>query len=143
MDEAFTTSSKSGAVINAVRGLVGAALGGVAGYFLRGWILRQGMDAGILPGALLGLGCGVFVQRRNVLLAVVCGLSALALGIFAEWKYWPFVVDESFSFFIRHLFDKTPFKLVMLGLGGLAGFWFALGTGSVRYSKPKAESPEE
>ena len=133
MDEAFTTFSKSGSVVNVIRGLVGAALGGVTGYFLFGWILRQGLYAGIVPGALLGLGCGVFVQRRNVFLAVVCGIAALALGIFAEWKHLPFVRDGSLSFLIRHL---PPFKWLMLGLGGLAGFWFALGTGSARYSKP-------
>jgi len=140
MDEAFTTFSKSGSAVNAVRGLVGAALGGVAGYYLFGWIYRQGIHAGILPGALLGLGCGVFIQRRNVLLAVVCGFAALALGIFTEWKHLPFVRDGSFSYFIVHLFDLRPIKLLMLALGGLAGFWFALGTGG---SKLKGERSKE
>jgi hypothetical protein len=125
MDEAFTTDSKSGALVNVARGIAGAALGGVAGYFLFGWILRQGLYAGVVPGALLGIGCGLLVQRRNMLLAVVCGLAALALGIFTEWKYLPFVRDGSLPFLIQHL---PAYKWLMLGLGGFAGFWFSLGT---------------
>ena len=39
--------------------LVGAAAGGVLGYFAFFWIARQGFYALALPGLALGLGCGL------------------------------------------------------------------------------------
>ena len=125
MDEAFTTSTNSGPGVNLVRGILGAAVGGAAGFFLSGWLLRHGLFAAAAPGALLGLGCGIFVQRSNVLLALLCGLSALALSLFTEWHYMPFIADGSLPYFIQHL---SPVKWILHGIGALLGFWFSLGT---------------
>jgi hypothetical protein len=128
MDEAFTTASKSGAAVNAIRGLAGAALGGVAGYFLFAWLYSHGFVAFLVPGTLIGLGCGIFVQRRNLALAIVCGLAALALGVFTRWKFDASIFSNDFFEFVKHLDRLSTVTLVMLGLGGFAGFWFALGT---------------
>ena len=137
MDEAFTTSSKSGAMVNVIRGLAGAALGGAAGYFLVGWLLRRGYYAPMLPGVLVGLGCGVFVERRNMPLAVLCGVAALALGVFTRWKQDASVYSTDFVQFVLHLDRLRTGTLVMLALGGLCGFWFALGTRSGQKPAPK------
>jgi hypothetical protein len=135
MQEAFTTTSKSGPVINVVRGVIGAALGGTAGYFIFGWLLPKGYYAGMAPGALLGIGCGLFVQRRNMALAIFLGVAALALGVFAEWSFSPFARDGSLEYFLTHLPKLPPVDLLMLGAGGLCGFWFSLG------SRGKAAGP--
>ena len=135
MQEAFTTTSKSGPVVNVMRGLAGAALGGTAGYFIFGWLLRQGFYTAMVPGVMIGLGCGLFVQRRNLALGIFLGLAALALGLFAEWSYRPLARDESWQYFLTHLTDLRPVQLIMLAGGGLGGFWFSLG------SRGKAAGP--
>jgi hypothetical protein len=116
---------RSSRVLDVARGLFGAALGGALGYLAFGWLLKQGFYALMLPGVLLGVGCGLALKRRSLPLAIVCGVAALALGLFAEWKHAPFVRDGTFAYFIAHLQDLRPFTLLLLALGAVGGFWFA------------------
>lgn len=109
-------------------GVVGAALGAVLGYFGFLWIAQQGFYALALPGALMGLGCGLLARRRSMPLAVACGLLAVIVGLFCEWRFAPFTKDVSLGFFLTHLHQLRPLTLIMLVLGGVFGFWFALGS---------------
>jgi len=129
MDKAVASDNKSGEIVNMARGLLGAAVGGAAGYFVTGWLARQGFYTMALPGVGVGLGAGLLVTKRCPGVAVFCGILALALGVFTEWKNFPFVRDASFGYFVRHLGELRPLTLIMLGLGTLAGYWFALGAG--------------
>jgi hypothetical protein len=108
-------------------GLVGAAIGGTAGYFAFGWVLQQGLYAIALPGFLLGLGAGLLSRQRSLALPIVCGVAALALGLYTEWHYLPFTKDASFTYFLLHFGDLRPATKIMLVLGAACGFWFALG----------------
>ena len=112
---------------NTALGLAGATAGGLLGlgYLAFGWLAGQGFYALALPGVLLGLGAGMMARRRSMALAVVCGILALPLGAFAEWKHFPFATDDSLNYFVTHLLDLRPFTLIMIGLGGFGGFWFA------------------
>ncbi|MHC4176210.1 MAG: hypothetical protein ACYSWU_01815 [Planctomycetota bacterium] len=112
---------------NYVLGLLGAAGGGAIGYFVFFLLARQGLYAIVLPGALLGLGCGALSRGKSNLLGVVCGLLGLLLGVFIEWRFAPFVADNSLWFFVTHLDDLATIKLVMIALGGLFAFWFGRG----------------
>jgi hypothetical protein len=107
--------------------LFGAIAGGTLGHFVFLWLARQGFYALALPGALLGLGCGLFLRHRSLPLAAVCGLFALALGILSEWRVAPFVADVSFGYFLTHLPQLRPWTWLMIGLGSIFGFWLALG----------------
>ena len=102
--------------------LAGAALGGVLGYFAFFWMAAQNFYGLILPGGLLGLGAGV-AQNRSTWLAVVCGLLATALGLFTEWRFSPFTKDDSLNYFLLHVHDLQPVTLLMVGAGGVMGFW--------------------
>ena len=102
--------------------LCGALAGGILGYFAFFWIASQGFYALILPGGLLGLGAGI-AKSRSILLAVACGLAAVALGLFTEWRFAPFVKDDSFGYFLLHAWELKPVTLVMIALGGVIGFW--------------------
>jgi hypothetical protein len=102
--------------------LLGAALGGALGYFGFFWIARQGFYALVLPGGLLGLGAGI-VRSRSILLAVLCGILAAALGLFTEWRFAPFAANESLGYFATHVHRLRPLTLFMVGVGAFIGFW--------------------
>jgi len=107
----------------------GATVGGLAGYLLFFWILRQGFYALILPGCLVGFGAGLF-PTRSVGACITCGTLALALGLLAEWRFAPFIKDPSLLFFVSHIQDLKPLTLIMIAVGGFIGFY-----GPFRYSK--------
>ncbi len=102
--------------------LAGALVGGIVGYFAFFWMVGHGFYALVLPGGLLGLGAGV-VKNRSTVLAVVCGLAALGLGLFTEWRSAPFVADESFGYFLTHIFQLNQVTLIMILVGSVFGFW--------------------
>jgi len=116
-------------VLSHLLGAAGAAAGGAAGYWLFFWITRQGLYALVLPGAGLGAGCGLLARHTSVPRGVVCGLAALLLGFYAEWKWAPFVADGSLAYFAGHLGALKPITLVMIALGGLSGYWFGKDAG--------------
>jgi len=125
---------------NAALGLAGAAVGGVLGYLAFGWLAGQGFYALALPGVLLGLGATALARRRSMALAVTCGFLAVALGVYAEWKHFPFAKDDSLNYFVTHLFNRRPFTLILIGLGGFGGFWFAKPTAAPQQA-PSSENP--
>ena len=101
---------------------VGAIAGGLVGYFAFFWIARQGFYGLILPGCLLGIGAGLF-PTRSVAVCIVCGLSALALGLFTEWRFAPFIQDNGLRYFLSHIHQLKPITLVMIGAGAFIGFY--------------------
>jgi len=119
-----------------VMGLIGAAIGGAIGHFAFLWITRQGFYALVLPGGLLGIGAGVCARGRSVPLAVICGIGALALGLFSQWRFAPFFADPSLGYFLAHVSLLTPVTLFMIVVGAVLGFVIALGK-----SKPEQKAP--
>jgi len=117
-------------VIGSLCGLAGGVVGAIVGYFVFRWIGRQGFYALALPGTLLGLGWGMASRHRSYFDAVVCGILALALGIFSKWKFAPFKADKSFGFFIRNLYDLNPITWIMIGIGVAAAVWLGAGRNS-------------
>jgi hypothetical protein len=107
-------------------GLAAAAAGGVIGYFAFFWIARQGFYALVLPPSLVGLAAGLAARRRSVPLAVICAAGGLGLGLFTEWRFAPFTADRGFGYFITHVQALQPVTLVMLALGTVLAFRFAL-----------------
>jgi hypothetical protein len=115
-----------------ILGLIGAAAGGAVGYLAFFWIARQGLYALALPPALLGLAAGLCARRRSAILAVLCGVAGLLLGLYTEWRFAPFVADSSLFYFLAHMHALRPMTLLMLALGAFLSYRLALG----RHSKP-------
>jgi len=112
---------------NLLLGLIGAAVGGVAGYFALYWILRQGYYALVVPPGLLGLGAGLCARGRSMLLAVIAAIGGLSLALFIEWKLRAFVVDGSLQYFLTHLHEVNRVELIMLIVGPIIAFRLGLG----------------
>lgn len=110
-------------IVSNTLGLVGGVVGGFVGYSLFFWITRQGFYALILPGALLGLGCGLLARHGSVARGVICGVAGVALGLYTEWTFAPFRDDASLSYFLTHVHTLRPVTLLMIALGGLIAYW--------------------
>jgi hypothetical protein len=112
---------------NLLIGVGGAIGGGILGYFAFMWIARQGFYALMLPGGLVGLGGGLWVRDRSPLRAAICSVIALAWGLFAEWRFAPFIKDDSLGYFLSHLHELRPITLLLIVAGGAFGYWLSLG----------------
>jgi hypothetical protein len=108
-------------------GLLGAVVGGGVGYFVFFWIAGQGFYALMLPPGMLGIGAGMAARRRSRPLALACGVAGLALGLFTEWRYAPFVADKSLGYFVTHLHELQPVTLIMIAVGTYLAYSLALG----------------
>ena len=120
------TSTKSDAIVIA-RGMAVAAIGAIVGWFAFGWLVSQGLYGLALPGALLGLGCGLISGGVSTVNAVLCAILATVLGIVLEWRHLPFKDDESFGFFLSHLHELKGITWIMLALGSIFAYWFGRG----------------
>ena len=126
-------------LISNLLGLVGAAIGGVLGFYTFGWLEDHGFYGLAIPGAFLGLGCGLLAQHRSSARGIVCAVAALGLSLFTEWNYHPFLEDNSFSFMVAHLKDKSPVTLLMIGVGTVIAFWVGQDAGFrlLPWSRPR------
>jgi hypothetical protein len=118
-----------------VLAIASAIVGGAIGVVAFWWLLSQGLYGLVLPGGLLGIGAGLG-KNRSIFVPIVCGVAALVLGFAAEWYFHPFIADDSFSFFVSHLFDLLPATFLMIALGTWIGFW-------VPYRRPERKPKQE
>ncbi len=106
---------------------MGAVVGGVIGHFIFAWVVRQGFYGLIIPGVAVGLGAGCF-KTQSKLILVLCGLWALALSLFTEWRFFPFSKDDSFGYFLGHIQELKPITLIMIAVGSFLAFWIPFGS---------------
>jgi hypothetical protein len=85
-------------------------------------LLDRGYYALVLPGGLLGLLAGI-PRSRSLWAPVVCGTLGIVAGLLAEYRFAPFAFDPSLGYFLTHANNLQPMTLVLIGLGGLIGFW--------------------
>ena len=102
--------------------LLGAVAGGILGHFIFFWIAGQGFYGLVLPGGFLGFGAAI-ARSGSKAIPVICGVMALLLGIFTEWRFAPFLADDSFGYFLSHLHQLRPITWIMILLGTALAFW--------------------
>ena len=119
-----------------VRGVVGAVVGGVVGLVVFDWLANQGLYALVLPGAALGLGCTLSLQKTSNLAGILCGLAAVPLGILCEWKALPFIADDSLSYFLANLHQLRTVTWIMIGIGAVFAYWIGKGRDDIAPRRP-------
>lgn len=102
--------------------LLGAMVGGTLGYFIFFWIAGQGFYGLAIPAGLMGLGAGT-ARTGSKAIPVVCGVFGLILGIFTEWRFAPFLADDSLGYFLSHLHQLRPITWIMILVGSAVAFW--------------------
>jgi MFS family permease len=110
-------------LISYLLGLVGAIIGGVLGFYTFHWLIGHGFYGLAIPGAFLGLGCGLLSRHNSILRGILCGVAALILSLYTEWTYLRFAADNSFSYMVSHFMQKDTVTLVMVVLGTVIAFW--------------------
>jgi hypothetical protein len=110
-------------LISTILGVIGAVVGGISGFVVFDWIARYGLSALVLPGAALGLGCGLLARHHSVLRGIACAIAALGLGLYAEWRVAPFLADRRFRYLVLHFYDLVPITQIMIGLGAALAFY--------------------
>ena len=112
---------------NYILGIVGALAGAVLGCAAFWLLMKIGLYAMVVPGAMIGLGCGAQAGGRSIGLGIFAAVFALAFALFVEWYFFPFVADGSFEYFLQNLSDLKPMTKVMIAAGTFAGLWFGRG----------------
>src|SRR4051795_1922809 len=110
-------------VMSTMMGVLGGIVGGVFGFVLFFWIIKQNLYAMVLPGASVGLGCGLLARHRSAPRGVACAIAALLLGLYTEWRYMPFIADDRFGYLVAHFYSLRWWTLIMIGLGTALAYY--------------------
>ena len=127
--KAILDASRDSIAVSFARGIVGAAIGGVIGWFAFEWLWhQQQLYALALPGALVGLGFGLLSRRSMLLGGLFCAVAGLGLMLVCEWKRAPFADDKSLVYFLTHLQHlNRQATYLLLAAGTAFAFWFGKG----------------
>ena len=117
--------SSASIIVSNLLGLAGALVGGTIGYLLFGAIAYRGYNAHLVPGGLLGFGCGLLARHKSEPRGILCGLAAFVLTLYCESRFFPFSRDDRLDYFIRHLGDLDSMTWIMLILGSLIADYLA------------------
>jgi len=105
------------------RGIAGAVIGAALGLFLFDLAFKQGYFMLALPGALLGLGCGMLSGKRSLLLAGICLILAVGVTAYADSTCY----DKTFSEFLQSAGNLPKVDYLMFVAGVLFAAWFGYG----------------
>jgi hypothetical protein len=115
-------------VISNILGLIGAAVGGVAGFYTYSWIVTKGFVGGMIPGAFLGLGCSLLARHVSIARGVVCGIAGLVLGFYADWDTNR-PPKPPFLEYLQDVKSVNQVYLLMILFGAVIAFWLGKDAG--------------
>ena len=107
----------------------GAMLGAAAGAFVAKLASQSGFYAIIAVGILAGFGSLLLARRGNWITALIAAIIALVAALLTESWLYPWYVDgireDSLSYFIRHIPDMSPFRLLVHAIGAACAGYIA------------------
>lgn len=127
-------------------GVIGAILGAIAGYYVFYWLASQGFYAIALPGVFIGLLSRFcrFTYRKNIVAVnLFCAIFSIFVGLYIEWKFFPFVKDNSLYYFATHLQLLKPLTWILIGIGAYLAYHFSkLPKESLKNDTPSTTPPD-
>ena len=108
---------------------LGAVAGGFLGYYTFQWLYNHGFYGMMIPGALIGLGGSLLTQASSQTRGFVCAAAALGLSVLMEWRFFPFIDDSRFRYFVRHFLEVNSVHLAMIAAGAFFAYWLAKDAG--------------
>jgi hypothetical protein len=121
-------------VISHLLGFVGAVVGGALGFYIFGWLVGHSFYGLMIPGALLGGGCGLLARHVSQGRGIACGIAAAVFAFFTEWWYFPFTDDKSLAYFVSHLSSLSRVTWLMAVIGAVIAYWLGRDAGIGRVS---------
>lgn len=115
-----------------LRAILGALVGAFLGYLGFSMLVQMGIYGMVIPGAMIGLGCGAQARGRSFALGAFAAMLSLVFSIFLEWHFFPFSEDVSLSFFLANLTSLPAKTKLIMCIGTFAGFWFGRGRAAVK-----------
>ncbi|MDX1944440.1 MAG: hypothetical protein SFU86_03465 [Pirellulaceae bacterium] len=109
-----------------LRGVGGAVLGAVLGYFVFRWLRSQGMLGDMLPGFAIGMLGGYLARGKSQILAVFCAILAVVATLFTEWHV-QYSEKHTFVDFLTKLPSMNSVRLLLMGFGVVCAYWFGRG----------------
>jgi len=116
-------------LVSHLLGFVGAVVGGALGFYMFGWLVRHAFYGLMIPGALLGGGCGLLARHASNERGIICGIAAAMLALFTEWWYFPFKADTSLTYFVSNISSLSAVTWVMVIIGAFIAYWLARDAG--------------
>ena len=123
--KAILDASRDSIAVSFVRGVVGAVIGGVIGWFAFDWLLSHGFYALALPGALVGWGFGLLSRRSMLIGGLFCAVAGFALMVVCHWSHS--VTDDSLLHYVTHQHQISQTTYLFLAIGTLFSFWLGKG----------------
>lgn len=127
-----TVATTAQQIVGHLLSLIGAVVGGALGYYTFGWIYHHGFYGMMIPGALVGLGCGMLAPTSSQARGILCALAGLCLGLFTEWKFFPFRADASLGYFLKNISSLNALTLGMIAAGAFFAYWLGKDAGMRR-----------
>jgi len=124
-----TKLAKSNMAMRIPLGILGALLGGVVGFFLFRFLHGQGLYFMVLPGVMVGLGCGLAARSRSFVFSIIAMAIAIPVAIFCEWKTDVFLCDDGQTImgigeYVSRMVELRGKQLpIFIGLNGLLALW--------------------
>jgi len=106
-------------------GMAGAVAGAAVGSAIHYFLANNGLYALALVGVTTGLGCSHASPLHSKVLGVIaCLISGVASVLLHWYTSAPFIVDESFWYFLTHIHQSNGFTIfaIMTGIGGVIAF---------------------
>lgn len=121
------SESRDFTVINYLRGIAGAVIGGAIALLVFRYLYQNNLYAPLILGGGLGLGASLLSGSRSMAMGGICLVLGGALTLVGDWSVEWFTEDDSFLFYLKNLTQLGPIRLVMLALSTLAAGYFGTG----------------